>query len=155
MTNGMISIPPSSTFLTNVMIHVFQLQLCMVYTSWSWFGMQELYRGSLLRNKLMVQGFPTVSFADSFPQILWWVQRFHLPIQHVCGQRALWYISYQSLSRSWHNDLDYGLYRLPDLEIRVTADVIGRQGMITPSRYLISPLIYSKVCVHSFSDLNF
>jgi hypothetical protein len=30
---------------------------------------------------------------------------------------AVWCVSYQSLSRSWHTDLDCGSHRLPDLEI--------------------------------------
>jgi hypothetical protein len=32
----------------------------------------------------------------------------------------------------WHSDFDYGLLRLPDLEIRLTTCVTGREGMLTP-----------------------
>jgi hypothetical protein len=56
-----------------------------------------------------------------------------------------------ALSRSWHTDLGYGLYRLPDLEVGFTAGVTGRQGMLTPLRRLIPPLMYAR----SFSDLYF
>jgi hypothetical protein len=40
------------------------------------------------------------------------------------------YISYQSLSRSWHTDFDYGLYRLSNLEIGLMAGVTDRLGML-------------------------
>jgi hypothetical protein len=33
------------------------------------------------------------------------------------GSHAVWYVSYQSLSSSWHADLDYGSYRLSTVEI--------------------------------------
>jgi hypothetical protein len=52
-------------------------------------------------------------------------------------------------------DLDYGSYRLPNLEKGLTAGVIDRQGMLTPPWYLIPPLIYSEVRVRPFSDLYF
>jgi hypothetical protein len=40
--------------------------------------------------------------------------------------------SYQSLSRSLHTDLDYGSYRLSNLEIGFMAGLIGQQGVLTP-----------------------
>ena len=52
-------------------------------------------------------------------------------------------------------DLDYGSYRLPNLEKGLTAGVIDRQGMLTPPWHLIPPLIYSEVRVRPFSDLYF
>jgi hypothetical protein len=91
----------------------------------------------------------TVSFTGSFPQISSSLQRSSLPIQPSFGPHAVWYVSYQLLSRSWH----YGSYLLPNLEIRLTAGVNGRQGMLTPPWHLIPPLIYSEVCVCPFSDL--
>jgi hypothetical protein len=67
------------------------------------------------------------------------------------------------LSDMFHNnpysvldtDLDYGSYRLPNLEKGLTADVINRQGMLTPPWHLIPPLIYSEVRVRPFTDLFF
>jgi hypothetical protein len=52
-----------------------------------------------------------------------------------------------SLSRSLHIDLDYGLFRLPDLEKGFMADVIGQHGMLTPPRNLIPSLVYPEVHV--------
>jgi hypothetical protein len=46
---------------------------------------------------------------------------------------------------SWHTDLDYGFYRVPDLETWLTVDVIDQQGMLTFPFYLIPPLIYSEI----------
>jgi hypothetical protein len=40
--------------------------------------------------------------------------------------------SWRLLIRSWYNDIDCGSCHLPDLEIRLTAVVTGRQGMLTP-----------------------
>jgi hypothetical protein len=60
---------------------------------------------------------------------------------------AVWCVSYQSLSCSWHTDLDYGSYRLPDLEIQITAAVTVSQGILTPPRHLIPPLVYPGVRV--------
>jgi hypothetical protein len=60
-----------------------------------------------------VTGVSTVSFTGSFLQILWSLQRSHLPIQLVFGPHVVRYVSYQSLSRSWHTDLDYGSYNVP------------------------------------------
>jgi hypothetical protein len=77
------------------------------------------------------------------------------PIQPFFGPHAVWYVSYQSLSRSWHTDLDYGWYRLSNVEIGLTAGVTGQQGMLTPPWHLIPPLIYSEVRVRPFSDLYF
>jgi hypothetical protein len=52
-------------------------------------------------------------------------------------------------------DLDYGSYRLPNLQKVLTEGVIDRQGMLTPPWHLIPPLIYSEVRVRPFSDLCF
>jgi hypothetical protein len=46
----------------------------------------------------MLQEFSTVSFAASFPQILWSSQRSYLPIQPFFRPHAVWYVSYQSLT---------------------------------------------------------
>jgi hypothetical protein len=38
---------------------------------------------------------------------------------------------------------DYGLFLLPDLEIQLTVGVTGsQQGILTPPRYFIAPLVY-------------
>jgi hypothetical protein len=68
---------------------------------------------------------------------------------------AVRYVSYQSLIRSLHTDLDYESYRLSNLEIGLTADVTGQHGMFTPPWHLIPPLIYTEVRVCPFSDLYF
>jgi hypothetical protein len=73
--------------------------------------------------------------------------RFNLPVQPSFWPNVIWYVSYQSFSHSWHTDLDYGSYRLPDLEIGLMAGVTGRQGMLTSHRHLIPRMIYSKVRV--------
>jgi hypothetical protein len=39
-------------------------------------------------------------------------------------------VSYQSLNHSWHTDLDYGSYRLSNVEIGLTAGVTGQQGCL-------------------------
>jgi hypothetical protein len=87
--------------------------------------------------------------------MLWSLQWSYLPIQPFFGPHAVWYVSYQSLSRSWHTDLDYGWYRLSNVEIGLTAGVTGQQRMLTPPWHLIPPLIYSEVRVRPFSDLYF
>jgi hypothetical protein len=46
-----------------------------------------------------------------------------------------------------HNDFYYGLLRLPDLKIELTVGVTGRQGMVTPARHLIQPLVYPGIHV--------
>jgi hypothetical protein len=69
-------------------------------------------------------------------------------IQLFLGPHAVWYVSYQSLSRSWHTDFDYGLYRLSNLEIGLTVGVTGQQEMLTPLWHLIPPAcdIFSGPC---------
>jgi hypothetical protein len=77
-------------------------------------------------------------------------------IQPFFGPHAVWYVSYQSLSRSWRSDLHYGSYRSSNMEIGLTtavSRVTGQQGMLTPPWHLTSPLIYSEVRVRPFSDL--
>jgi hypothetical protein len=117
---------------------------------------QFLVRGSLLSNKLMSQGFQLSrleavfrKFYGSYNDL---ICPYNLSLGHMLSD-----VSYQSLSRSWHSDLDYSYssYRLSNLEIGLTAGVTGQQGMLTPPCHLISPLIYSEVRVRSFSDLYF
>jgi hypothetical protein len=110
-----------------------------------------LIRDSLLKRQVDVTGVSTVSFTGRFPQILRSLQRSSLPVQPSFRPNIIWCVSYQSLSCSWHTDLDYGSYRLSVLEIRLTADVNSRQGMLTPPRHLIPPLVYLevRVCPHS------
>ena len=40
---------------------------------------------------------------------------------------------------------DYGLFRLPDQDYGLTAGVTGQQGMLTPPRHLIPPLVCPEV----------
>jgi hypothetical protein len=79
------------------------------HISRSLFDMQELVRHAMsfsqrqsTDKQVDVTGVSTVSFTGSFPQILWSLQRSYLPIQPFFGPHAVWYVSYQSLSRSLH-----------------------------------------------------
>jgi hypothetical protein len=60
---------------------------------------QFLIRGSLLTEKVDVTGVSTVSFTGSFPQVLWSLQRSSLLILPFFRTNAVWFVSYQSLSR--------------------------------------------------------
>jgi hypothetical protein len=145
MTKGMISISPSSTssyLCSNIPpspaygAYISQLiwcaRACSTYNHF-------LIRGSLLTNTLISQGFlqsrsqaAFCKFYGSYNDLVWPSFRPH----------AAWYVSYQSLSR-WHTDLEYGSYRLPDMEIGFMAGMTGPQGMLNPPRHLIPPPIYS------------
>jgi hypothetical protein len=48
-----------------------------------------------------VTGVSSVSFAGNSPQILWFLQPSNLPIQPFFEPHAVWYASYQTLSRSY------------------------------------------------------
>jgi hypothetical protein len=54
------------------------------------------------------------------------------------------------LSHSSNTDLDYGSYRLSNLEIGLTAGVTGQQGM-----HLIPPLLFSGVRVSLILTADF
>jgi hypothetical protein len=82
---------------------------------------QFLVRGSLLKKQVEVTRVSNVSLIGNFPQSLWSLQRSYLPIQPFFGPHAV-----------LDTDLDYGSYRLPNLEKGLTAGVIYRQGMLTP-----------------------
>jgi hypothetical protein len=57
-------------------------------------------------------------------------------------------VSYQSLSRSWHTDLDYSSFSLSKMKIGLTAGVTGQQVlMLTLPWHLIPPLVFSGVHV--------
>jgi hypothetical protein len=73
----------------------------------------------------------------------------------VFQPNAVCCVSYQSLSRSWHTDFDYRLFCLPDLETGAMVGVSGRQGMLTPPRHLIPPMVSRGPCWPTFSDLYF
>jgi hypothetical protein len=77
-----------------------------------------------------------------------------LLVQPSIRPNAVWCVSYQLLSRSWHSGIEYGLFHLSDLKIRLgsrrmwfEAGVTRTQGIFTPPGHLISPLIYAEVCV--------
>jgi hypothetical protein len=150
MTNGMISIFPSSTSLTYVV--TFQLYIATYSICKSLLDIRSVFSSRQSTDKLVdVKGVSTVSFTGSFPQILWSLQRSYLPMQPFFGPHAVWYVSYmyQSLSRSWHTDLDYGLYRLPNLEIGLTAGVTGLQGMLLHGTWSHLRYIQRSVYAHS------
>jgi hypothetical protein len=94
MTNVMISISPSSTFLTYEVI--FQFHLHMVYIHRSLFDMQELadIRSVFVSRQstdkqVDVTRVSTVLFTGSSPQILWSLQRSFLLIQSFIGPHAV------------------------------------------------------------------
>jgi hypothetical protein len=87
------------------------------------------------------------SFTGNFPQILWPLQRSSLLKQPSFRPTAVWCVSYQSLSHSWHTDLDYSLYHILHLEVRLMAGVTSQQGMLTPFWYMIPLLVYLEVHV--------
>jgi hypothetical protein len=99
--------------------------------------------------------FTAVILIHFFLQILWSLQRSGLPIQLSFGPHAIWSVFYLSVSHFWYTDLDYGLYCLPDLEIRLMAGVNSWHRLFTLPRHLIPPLIYSEVRVCPFSDSYF
>jgi hypothetical protein len=65
----------------------------------------------------------------------------------------IWIKKTSNTTCSWHTDLNYGSYRLSNVEIGLTAGVTGQQGMLTPPWHLIPPLIYSEVRLRPFSEL--
>jgi hypothetical protein len=155
MTNGMISISPSSTSLTYLVI--FQLHLHIVYIYCSLFDIQELARhtisffiqGSLLT--VDVTGVSTVSFTGSFPQIVWCLQRSYYFLCATCC--VICFIPIIKLFLT--TDLDYGSYRLSNVEKELTVCVTVQQGVLTPPWHLIPSLIYSEARIRPLSDLYF
>jgi hypothetical protein len=109
-------------------------------------------RGSLLTNKLMSQGFQMSRLQAAFCKFYGRYNALIYPYNLSLGHK---------LSDMFHNNcwavldanLDYGSYCLPNLEKRLTSNVIDGKGMFTPPWHLITPLIYSKVHVPPFSDL--
>jgi hypothetical protein len=74
----------------------------------------------------------------------------------VFRPNAVWCISYQSLSRFWHTNPDYGSYRLPNLEIGLMAGVTGRlQGCLLLLGILSYLWYIQRFVFASFSDLHF
>ena len=61
------------------------------------------------------------------------------------------FFSYQLLSCSLHAELDYGLLRLHDQDVGLTAGVSGRQGVLTHPTHLIPLQEYPgiRVCPNS------
>jgi hypothetical protein len=161
MTNGMISISPSSTSLTYVVIFKLQMHMVLIHLAadsvckslFDMFNIRSVFSSRQSTDKQVdVTEVSTVSFAGSFPKISRSLQWSYLPIQPFVGPHVVWYVPYLSLSRSWHTDLDYGSYHLPNLEIGLTAGVTGREVMFTPPRHLIPPMVYSEVLVRPLSD---
>jgi hypothetical protein len=117
------------------------LRHCIHPTIWVF-----LYIYSFFKHTKFISVYYTVSFTGSVPQILRSLHRSNLPTQPSFWPSfrpyAVWCVSYKLLSRSWHTDLDYGLFRLLDLEIGPTAGVTGRQGML-----LLPLLVYPAVRV--------
>jgi hypothetical protein len=143
MTNRMISISPSSTFLFYIAISpaygVYISQLIRYTRACSTYD--EFLIEAVCWQNVDATKISAVSFTSSFPNILWSLRRSSLPIQPSFRPNAVLCVSYQSLSRIWYTDLDYGSNRLPELELLLTAGVTGRQGMLTPPKHLTPPLV--------------
>jgi hypothetical protein len=136
MSQRTISIYPSSTFLTYSNLYLVFISrrnsVCMRLLD-----IRSNFNSMQSADKQVdVTGVSTVSFTDSFPQILRSLQRSSLPIQLSFRPNTVWCVWYKSLSRSWYTDFDYDSYRLPDLELGLTTGVTDQQGMFTSPRYL-------------------
>jgi hypothetical protein len=57
------------------------------------------------------------------------------------------YWCYELLSRSLQSDFACGLFRFPGLDVALAASVAGLQGMLTPPRNPIRPLVYPGVII--------
>jgi hypothetical protein len=92
-----------------------------------------------------------VSFTGSIKQIWRLLSLSSLPLLPSRSSNAVFKcVSYPLLSFALHNELECGLFRLPDLKIALMAGVISRQGMLAPPRYLILPLACSGVSICPF-----
>jgi hypothetical protein len=149
MTNGMISISPSSTFLTYVAI--FQFHLYMVFIFRSWLGMQELVQHKTDKQVDVTVWVSTVSFTGSLPQILWSLQTQECLCYNdlVCqcnlsfGQSFIPIVKPFLIHWSW---LQYGSTRL---NLNWTC-VTGRKRMLTPPRLWFVQwfvFVYSLNCI--------
>ena len=124
---------------------------------------QFLVRGSLLTKKLMSQGFQMSRLQAAFQNfmvvttILFTHTTFLWATCCLICFITIVKLFFTLILTTVHivTDLDYGSYRLPNLEKGLTAGVIDRQGMLTPPWHLIPPLICSEVRVRPFSDLYF
>jgi hypothetical protein len=99
MINGTISISPSSTSLTYVVI--FQPHLCMVCRLYiatyslckSLLGIRSVFTSrQTIDKEVDVTRVSNVSLAGSFLQIVWSLQWYYLPIQPFFGPHAAWYV---------------------------------------------------------------
>jgi hypothetical protein len=160
MTNGIISISPSSNYIPMYQCPIFTC-ICCLYLAGdsickSLFDVRSvLIRGSLLTNKLMLQGFLLSRLQAAVRNFIVVTTTLFANPTFFLAKCCL--VSDQSISRFWHTDLDYGLYYLPGLEIGLTASMTGRQGMPTPPRHMIPPLVYPEAhgCPTPFSELYF
>jgi hypothetical protein len=125
---GVVSISPLSTSLTYVAI--LHLHLQTVYTSRIWFSMQELVRHTIIFFNSRLSNDKEVGITEDSTFSFKFYGRYNdlvCPWKPSFGPHAVWYVSYQSLSRLLHTDLAYGSYVLPNLKIELTADATGRQ----------------------------
>jgi hypothetical protein len=145
MTNGMIPISPSSTFLTYVVI--FQLHLHMVYIYGSLFYMQELVRHTI------IFWFETVYWQTS-----WCHRGFNFLVYRLLSANfmVVTTILFAHTTFRWTTCCLICFipivkpflthwscpYRLSNLEIGLTAGVTGQQGMLTPLWHLIPPVVF-------------
>jgi hypothetical protein len=131
MTKEMISISQSSTSLTYVVI--FQLHLHMVFISRSWFGLLELVQDMISfefesvnwRTSWCHRGFNCLVCRQLSANFT--VVTINLFAYTNCRWATHCLICFIPIvNHSWHTDLDYGSYRLTNLQVRLTAGVTGR-----------------------------
>jgi hypothetical protein len=108
------------------------------------FELSTIQEWGIYRNKAIVHVLRILCFQISSSALLPWLPTTYimymerikmkhkiltwsyLLIQSFFGPHVVWYVWNQSLNRSWHTDLDYGSYRLSNLQIELTAGVTGQ-----------------------------
>jgi hypothetical protein len=120
-----------------------------------------VYISQLIRYERACSTYNQFLVRGKYWQISWCHRGFNCLVYRqfndlICSYNlSLGHMLSDTLSRSWHTDLDYGWYRLLNVEIGLTAGVTGQQGMFTSPWHPIPPLIYSEVHVRPLSDLYF
>ena len=144
MTNGTILTSPSSSshiyvaeiYVANTIItyiHVWCICLTTHSIRQNMFCIRSIFESRHATYKLVV--------VAGVSQILWSIKKSGLSIQSVIKSNYILHVS-RHLLNCLSIDFDNGLLHIPDLDYWVTADVTGQQGMLTPPRHLIPPLIY-------------
>jgi hypothetical protein len=82
---------------------------CVYIVQLIWYWKRTSFSSKHSTNKQFdITRVSTISFAGSFLQALWLLQRYCLPIWLFFGTNTVRYVSHQSLGGSWHTDADFG-----------------------------------------------